>query len=1035
MMDKIKAFFRKIKEFFIKTFGEKQPSLRAYVNRGYYISGILSVVMSIGIVLFIVGTVAMTGAGALAMQIIGVVIFFLALSSFIMLYIYYSEKTYFLYHELLYKNSLKNLEAIKGHTTEQETINDDTMEEFKEINVMFSDIQSQMKGKIVATKEGDYSNITLEYLDEEHIQVTFESLVNNIVNLIISTKSFRNALVDLSYDLGRETIQENDLVRIVNEVKNGLDYKNILIAKNKKGNGIVVYIPVFDSVSQLEEEVTSLIRRISLIRRTAEGRKVVAAKVAMVIYPYSAPENMFNDLAVAKRSDKPINVYLPNKENKSNTAILYESMNVNQLAKISERLNLLDMSSANEQKEVNRALNDVCNYFNFTCVGYANFNRIKNQYFCEYTYSPVKRDLVPLEKPISYKFISKLVELKDNDQSYYFSTRKHLNNALGLFIDSHEIKSGLFYLVLREGQPISIIYLLNDDKDMEYDNSIKQGLINITNKIGNHIKSMAEQYESNINARRFQEILKINNDILYSVDPEDYQLLFMSPALKSLARKAKLGEKCYKTLYGLDSPCEQCPLKTKKHMVEILKKRKFETSVILHNADDKAEHLYLTPMERNKSTSDLFSPEFLINSYYSFCSVLEDEFSLAQEGEVLFLKIDNVPQIIKTLGNEGYIKTMRYFFDILRDQVDANLNLYLYKNDNFALFLPISERETTIKLVESIYSLSKNIKVGAKNIDLSISYFDFKYPDGKASMKVWLNYAERVMTGVKRGKNTDCVYFNEDKYLRSASREAFMLENVLEAFNKKKYHMDYQPIVGNKDRTIHGVELLLRLNDPFSNEPMNIGEAINVLTNYNRIDLVASAVKDCLDKLFKNTDIPFFKSVGLEHISINIDYTTLADQSFIDSFESLTNKHRIPKGFICFEIPEKDFAEHYNDYRNMKFENVTLVCDQYRGELLRLDELQTLGVKQLKISRDVILNIAYDDVALNRAVDVWKSSNEMNMQVVFVGVEKRQQADLLHDDVLDSGFQGRFFFSPLSEEKFFKTLRENSIKEIADLDN
>ena len=127
--------------------------------------------------------------------------------------------------------------------------------------------------------------------------------------------------------------------------------------------------------------------------------------------------------------------------------------------------------------------------------------------------------------------------------------------------------------------------------------------------------------------------------------------------------------------------------------------------------------------------------------------------------------------------------------------------------------------------------------------------------------------------------------------------------------------------------------------------------------------------------------------------------------------------------------------DHYDEFRDLHFENEVLVCDQYHGELLRLDQLQAIGFKEVKMSRDVILNIINDDVALQRANDVWKFANEIGMFVTFVGVEKRQQADLLHDDVRDSNFQGRFFYSPMNEEKFFKTLRESSIKSIADLDN
>lgn len=1011
----------------------KNTSLKSMLLGSHiYLFGLLFA-MIVSLTMYIVGIYAFEGTTSLVIRIIFATIFIHAVAGLFIAFIYFNRRSYRLFYHGVYENGIKNLEVIRDGKAEPVRIEDESVDEFKKMNELFEEINEQLRGKTITSREGDYSSIPLQYLDEENRVVTYESLTNNIVNLIIATKSFRNALLDISYGLLGDTIKEEDAKRIVNEIRKGLEYPNILIAMNKRRNGFIVYVPVFDSISQLEEELSSMFRHISLARRTSEGRQVAPAKVAVVIYPYSEPSHILDDLGIAKRSNKPINIYLPSKENRKNDSLLYESMNVNTLAKISERLDLLGMGEMND-KEVNRAINDIAKYFSFSISGYVKYNEVKRQFICEHTYSPEDKYLVREDKILSKKFVDKLVELKDADQSYYFSNRKHLNDSLGLFIDSHEIKSGLFYVVMKANQAVAVIYFLNDDKELEFDTTIKQGLINISNKIGSYIKSLDEQHISEINARRFQEILKINNDILYSINPDDYSLFFLSPALQSLCPKARVGEPCYQALYGLDAPCKNCPLKTKKHMVEILKKRKFETSVVLHNANDKAEHLYLNPMERSKVTSDLFSQDFLVNSYYSFCVMLEEELELKQEGEVLFLNIDNVAQLIKSFGNDGYIKLIRNFFDLMNDEMDVSYPIYVYKNDNFALLLPTCQREEVVKYVEHLYLLSKDIKLGSKEVSLNISYYDFKYPAGKTGMRDWINYAEKVMTGLRRGKNTDILYFNEDKYTRSASRDAFMLNNVLEAFNRKKYYMEYQPIVGNKDRTIHNVELLLRLTDPFTGEPMNIGEAINIVTKNGRIDLVSNAMQDCLDKLFEVSDLPFFKSMGLDHMAINIEYTTLADKSFVESFNALTKKHNIPKDFLCFEVQERDLQEHYAGYKQMTFNFVTLVCDQYRGELMRLDELKNLGVKEVKISRDVILNVINDDLALDRALRVWKEANELNMPVTFVGVERRQQADLLHDDVLDSYFQGRFFYSPLSEEKFFKTLRENSIKEIADLD-
>ena len=359
---------------------KQQSSLRTYISKSYLALLIVFVVMILSVATFAIAFILLDGMLQMILEIVGGALLFLSLCAMFALFIYFSEKQYHLFYDTLYKGSMENLAAIKDRKLEVNEIPDESVKEFQEMNEIFNDINDQYKGKIITSKEGDIENIPLEYFDEEKVLVSYDSLMNNIVDLIIVTKSFRNALVEIYYELEGEEIQENDEKRILNKIKEGLQYKNLLISKNKKQNGFIVYVPVFDSVSQLEEEIEGLFRHISIIKRTSEGRKIIAPKVAIVIYPYSSPENMVNDLAIAKRSDKTINIFLPSKENKANNSPLFENLNVNELAKISERLDLLDIDDVDGQKEINRALNDICNYFSFTSVGYAKLNKVKKQF-------------------------------------------------------------------------------------------------------------------------------------------------------------------------------------------------------------------------------------------------------------------------------------------------------------------------------------------------------------------------------------------------------------------------------------------------------------------------------------------------------------------------------------------------------------------------------------------------------------------------------------------------------------------------------
>ena len=336
---------------------EKQISLREYVRRNY-----ISFIVVFGVLIIDLVTLVILHqlVGNIVLDIILSVIAVLLIVAMFVLFIYYSEKTYKFFYEKVLKSNLKNLESLKNRTMEVSDIDDESVKEFKEINEAFDDINKLYKGKVINSQEGDINNIPLEYLDEEHILVTHDSLVNNLTDLVISAKSFRNAVVEICYGLDVK-LTDDEFLKLADKIKNALDYQGLLISKNKLNDGALIFVPVFDSTSQLKEELAGLFRHISIVKRTSEGKKVASAKIDMVIYPYSDAEHLLSDLTIAKRSDKPINVYLPNKQTSGNNTLLYENMNLNMINKILERLDLLDNDTGSGQKEISHALMDLCN--------------------------------------------------------------------------------------------------------------------------------------------------------------------------------------------------------------------------------------------------------------------------------------------------------------------------------------------------------------------------------------------------------------------------------------------------------------------------------------------------------------------------------------------------------------------------------------------------------------------------------------------------------------------------------------------------
>ena len=189
---------------------KKQSSLKAVKSQSYLALTIVLVVMILSVATFGVAFILLKDMLQMILEIVGGALLLLSLIAMFVIYVYFSEKQYRLFYDTLYKGSIKNLEAIKDRKLEVEEIKDESVKEFQEVNEIFDDINNQYKGKVIVSKDGDIENIPLEYLDDTKVLVSYDSLVNNIVDLIIVTKSFRNALAEIYYELDEEMQEADD---------------------------------------------------------------------------------------------------------------------------------------------------------------------------------------------------------------------------------------------------------------------------------------------------------------------------------------------------------------------------------------------------------------------------------------------------------------------------------------------------------------------------------------------------------------------------------------------------------------------------------------------------------------------------------------------------------------------------------------------------------------------------------------------------------------------------------------------------------
>ena len=255
-----------------------------------------------------------------------------------------------------------------------------------------------------------------------------------------------------------------------------------------------------------------------------------------------------------------------------------------------------------------------------------------------------------------------------------------MNNRIAPYIYIFCIESGLFYVISKNEKAVAILYFLNDDKELNLNNYSRESLMVFSYILSSFFRSIRETNFSVLNRTRFRDIIRLSDIKLYSVAKKSHRLTFLSDSLMDEISTAKKHNICYKALYNRSSPCENCPLKTKQSMIQILGKNKYQTTVVLHNEEDESAHLFMQPLVAQQ-TMDRFDKNTLTNSYFSYNDNLTNALLGGVRGYVLYLSIQT-HFFNRKRRQWGILST--WTFPSARDTT-GQMSLFLYR-DNIAMF-------------------------------------------------------------------------------------------------------------------------------------------------------------------------------------------------------------------------------------------------------------------------------------------------------------------------------------------------------------
>ena len=931
-----------------------------------------------------------------------------------------------------YKNLTDSSKELENYGSSFVVIN-----EVDELNKAVEDLRVQLADTEFLNFSDGYKNIPLTYIDEEKHIVTFKSFKDNLIPIINSAQSFRNAIIEIYYQMDHDTLTREEINRVFNYAM-GLfkEYDNVLYFANTDDNkGIFVYLPNFDTLSCIHEQLFTLMKTLSISKKTFDGLVTIPARFSLVAYPYSDVNEIFSDLRYAKRQGKVINFYIPERlSDVSNHRILQSSMSLNMMTKILKTLHDLPLSVS--EHEANLAKIDttfklLAKHLNVDCAGIVGISNTHRGYDSLVHVENGNNDYFDRGKIVDYEILKVFNEVRDEDNSYYFSHRRHIHPSLAKILDKINITSGFYNMILDRGKMMGMCYFFNENgREFHINSYIREALYVVTARLGEYIVNIQREMTFSETFLEINSTLQASNTALYRVNPETYELTSFSQHLPTLFPNVKWGEKCHKVLYSLDEPCKNCPIATEKKMVsETESGSRIETSLSVNVKNTYLRRMFVRLLETNEAVEDRFDRDLLINSYLSLVISMGNNYRINAHGYLLLLNMDNLEDMVVRHGSEGALFLERGFLQRLKEKGIRRENIFHFSNYTVAILLPEVGQANVVNIIESIYEASKEDYIyNESHNTFNVTYLPIPYPMGYSTAEEFIKFAWKFKDSNNYAPNKDFIYFADSDYSRSASRKRFMLSVIDDQFGNKTFSVLLQPMVRAGSKAIFGAELLLRIADDYRKIVFNADELVKVAAENGKISLISNALIEYIGNLYQQFGLTAFKVYGFHRLTINTDFSYFSDPNFFETIYSLINTYHFPKEFLGFEITEKEVFSHLDEFKKLSrslHQRIALICDQYSGQFLSVDVLKELNFDEIKIGRYLVNGIDIDKNKYQTIKDLVSVALERNVKVALVGVENSDQYALLRDISKDIALQGYHFYKPLDKNSFIEALRQN----------
>jgi diguanylate cyclase (GGDEF)-like protein len=390
---------------------------------------------------------------------------------------------------------------------------------------------------------------------------------------------------------------------------------------------------------------------------------------------------------------------------------------------------------------------------------------------------------------------------------------------------------------------------------------------------------------------------------------------------------------------------------------------------------------------------------------------------------VFYIDLDRFKIVNDSLGQTIGDLLLRQVADRFRAVIRAQDTVSRLSGDEFAVVLTeISSFEHAEFVAHKLLNIVRQpFALDGHEVQISCSIGAVAYPDHSDRQDVLLRMADDALSAAKRARNAMRRY--TDDMARPAATTPLVFSTVRRAIDLNELEVFYQPQANLRSGALHGLEALVRWNDP-QRGSVSTNEFIQLAEDAGLISEITHFVCETAMKQFQAWQQSRLAR-GLR-LAINISGVEVRDGALRSMLRTHVREAGLSMSMIELELTESGLM--FSDtiatqlLSDLRDEGVRVSVDDFGTGYSSLGRLQRLPVDVLKIDKAFVEDIGTGAKpgALVRAIVMMAHS--LDLTVVAEGVENEAQRAFLERYGCDL-YQGHLLSPPLPASEMAQYLK------------